>query len=125
MNTNLLRVLILEPLQLLFCLLIVEACILKLRLKLSVLGLQRLYLRFRVRQTVERKRKTFPDDVRHRDFFECVSGKINQAHTGDVGMTANDPKLSDGGAWRGSCVVERSGDIRARVKGGSGETGPS
>ena len=24
---------------------------------------------------------------------------------------ANDPKLSDGRAWRGSCVVERRGDI--------------
>ena len=37
----------------------------------------------------------------------------------------NDPKLSDGGAWRGSCVVERSEGIRAREKGGSDETGPS
>jgi len=35
------------------------------------------------------------------------------------------PKLSDGGAWRGSCVVERSEGIRAREKGGSDETGPS
>ncbi len=37
----------------------------------------------------------------------------------------NDPKLSDGGAWRGSCVVERSEGIRDREKGGSDETGPS
>ena len=37
----------------------------------------------------------------------------------------NDPKLSDGGAWRGSCVVERSEGIRAREKGGSDETDPS
>ena len=37
----------------------------------------------------------------------------------------NDPKLSDGGAWRGSCVVERRTDIRATAKGGSDETGPS
>ena len=33
--------------------------------------------------------------------------------------TPNDPKLSDGGAWRGSCVVERSEGIRTRKKGGS------
>ena len=39
--------------------------------------------------------------------------------------TPNDPKLSDGGAWRGSCVVERGKGIRAREKGGSDETGPS
>ena len=39
--------------------------------------------------------------------------------------TPNDPKLSDGGAWRGSCVVERSEGIRAREKGGSDETGSS
>jgi len=38
---------------------------------------------------------------------------------------SNDPKLSDGGAWRGSCVVERREGIRAREKGGSDETGPS
>ena len=36
-----------------------------------------------------------------------------------------DPKLSDGEAWRGSCVAERSEGIRAREKGGSDETGPS
>ena len=28
----------------------------------------------------------------------------------------NDLKLSDGGAWRGSCVVERRRDIRATEK---------
>ena len=33
--------------------------------------------------------------------------------------TPNDPKLSDGGAWRGSCVVERSEGIRTTKKGGS------
>ena len=37
--------------------------------------------------------------------------------------TPNDLKLSDGGAWRGSCVVERCEDIRTREKGGSDETG--
>jgi hypothetical protein len=31
-----------------------------------------------------------------------------------ISATPNDPKLSDGGAWRGSCEVERMVDIRAR-----------
>ena len=54
--------------------------------------------------------------------------RLSGAYGGVVFMFVqrpNDPKLSDGGAWRGSCVVERSGGIRARVKGGSDETGPS
>ena len=38
--------------------------------------------------------------------------------------TPNDLKLSDCGARRGSCVVRRSEDIRASVKGGSDETRP-
>ena len=38
--------------------------------------------------------------------------------------TPNDPKLSDCGARRGSCVVRRSEDIRASAKGGSDETRP-
>jgi len=38
--------------------------------------------------------------------------------------TANDLKLSDCGARRGSCVVRRCEDIRASVKGGSDETRP-
>ena len=29
------------------------------------------------------------------------------------GVSPNDPKLSDGGAWRGSCVVERRERQRA------------
>jgi len=37
---------------------------------------------------------------------------------------SNDPKLSDGGAWRGSCVVGRSEGIQARERGGSDETRP-
>jgi len=36
----------------------------------------------------------------------------------------NDPKLSDCGARRGSCVVERREGIRAREKGGSDDTRP-
>ena len=36
----------------------------------------------------------------------------------------NDPKLSDGGAWRGSCVVRRRRDIRATKMERTDETGP-
>ena len=55
---------------------------------------------------------------------ERKAGKKAPLNTTRV-ATPNDPKLSDGGAWRGSCVVERSEGIRAREKGGSDETGPS
>ena len=39
--------------------------------------------------------------------------------------TPNDPKLSDGGAWRGSCVVERSEGIRTTGDEQTDETGSS
>jgi len=80
MNPNLFRMLFLEPLQLLLCLLVVEACILKLRLKFAVLRLQQIYLRFRLRQAVDGQRKTLAHNARERDFVEGVSGKIDQAH---------------------------------------------
>ena len=59
-----------------------------------------------------------------RDACRKLAANLGLHFPGDV-ATPNDPKLSDGGAWRGSCVVERSEGIRARVKGGSDETGPS
>ena len=34
----------------------------------------------------------------------------------------NDPKLSDGGAWRGSCVVKRRRDMQARKEERTDET---
>ncbi len=79
-KSNLLRVFVLEPLQLLACLLVVEALTLKLRLKATVLQLQGVYLRFRIRQSIKRKRKTLADYVRYRKIFQCVSGNIEQTH---------------------------------------------
>jgi len=55
---------------------------------------------------------------------EKKAGKKAPLNTTRV-ATPNDLKLSDGGAWRGSCVVERREGIRAREKGRSDETGPS
>ena len=40
---------------------------------------------------------------------------------GDV-ATPNDPKLSDGGAWRGSCGVRRRRDIQATKEERTDET---
>ena len=37
----------------------------------------------------------------------------------------NEPKLSHGGAWRGSCGVRRRGGIRAKKEYGPDETGSS
>ena len=59
----------------------------------------------------------YPADVLEFQFWH--SGKTQW------GKASNDLKLSDCGARRGSCVVRRSEDIRASVKGGSEETGPS
>ena len=39
-----------------------------------------------------------------------------------VGEAPNDPKLSDGGAWRGSCEVRRRRDIQTRKKERTDET---
>ena len=61
-------------------------------------------------------------------FYSKVDDVFDSSHNGNGGcgaLTPNDPKLSDGGAWRGSCVVKRSEGIRAREKGGSDETGSS
>ncbi|MGO8928397.1 MAG: hypothetical protein ACLQU3_16135 [Limisphaerales bacterium] len=80
MNTNLFRVLILEPLQLLACLLVVEALTLNLRLKAAVLQLQGVYLRFRLRQAVKSKRKTLAHYIRYRQVFQGVSSGINDTH---------------------------------------------
>ena len=44
---------------------------------------------------------------------------------GDVRKSPNDPKLSDCGARRGSCVVERRRSIQTTAKGGAEKTGPS
>ena len=51
--------------------------------------------------------------------------QVLRVFKGRAADAPNDPKLSDGGARRGSCVVERRESIRAREKGGSEETGPS
>ena len=47
------------------------------------------------------------------------SGEERTRITERTWKTPNDPKLSDGGAWRGSCVVERSEGIQATEKGRS------
>jgi hypothetical protein len=57
MKTNIFRVLILKPLQLLACLLVVKALTLKLRLKVGILSAQGIYLRFQIRKLVFSKRK--------------------------------------------------------------------
>jgi hypothetical protein len=69
----------------------------------------------------------------YRSLFECQCPRPIQSSSGGGGAehgdgngeskngacSPTDPKLSDGGAWRGSCVVERSEGIQATEKGGS------
>ncbi len=81
MNNNLFGMFIKKPLQLFFCLVVVEALIFKLNLKAAILRLEGFYLRFRLRQTVKSKRKTFADYIRNRQIFEGVSGSVNEAHS--------------------------------------------
>ena len=96
-NAYLFRVLILEPLQLLACLLVVESLTLQLRLKAAVLRLQNLYLRFRLSQSVKRKRKTLADYVRYRKVLEGVSSGVNEAYNVDARMMPNAPAQRPGG----------------------------
>ena len=53
--------------------------------------------------------------IRARDSGVMLDG----AFRGKVPIVPNDPKLSDCGARRGSCVVRRSEGIRASENGGS------
>lgn len=54
-KTDFFMVRLLECLQLLLCLLVINALTLKLRLKATFLRLQNCYLTFRIRKTVKRK----------------------------------------------------------------------
>jgi len=81
MNPNLFRVLFLEPLQLLACLLVVKAFTLKTRLRTCQLRFRLFVLDFRLRREVERKRKTLAEYVRYRKVFKGVSGNVEEAHT--------------------------------------------
>jgi hypothetical protein len=80
MNDNLFSVLVLQPLKLLFVILVIEAYTLKLRLKAAILGLQNRYLRFRVGQLIKRKRQSFAEYVRHRDLHQGITGSLKKAH---------------------------------------------
>ena len=54
-----------------------------------------------------------------------VDSKDSASVSTETVESPNDPKLSDCGARRGSCVVERRGSIQTTAKGGSEKTGPS
>ena len=51
--------------------------------------------------------------------------KAENTRRADEGKPPIDPKLSDGGAWRGSCEVRRRRDIRAKKEERTDETGTS
>ena len=62
----------------------------------------------------DQERDADTDDDANAPSIECDMLRFHETRA-----TPNDPKLSDGGAWRGSCVVERRRDIRTTKKGGS------
>ena len=68
MNTNFLRVFLLEPLQLLFYLIVIRALNLKLRFKLGCLRLKISYLTFQRRKLVFSKSKLLAEYCRRTVF---------------------------------------------------------
>ena len=80
MKSDLFCKLLLEPLYLLTSLMVVEALTLKLRFKAAILSLQNFYLRFRLGQTVKRKRKTLAHYIRERQLLQGITGGFKEAH---------------------------------------------
>lgn len=91
-NPHFLRMFRFESPKLLLCLIAVECYNFKLRLKLAILLLQNRYLSFKCRRLVKSKRKTLAEYIRHRNFFQGVSGNVNEAHN-SVSLA---PKLPTG-----------------------------
>src|SRR5450759_3791289 len=83
-KSNLFAKQFLEPLQLLFCLLVINTLTFKLRLKAAFLRLQCCYLTFRLRKTVKRKRNALSENLRNRNVLKRVSGDFNHSHTGNI-----------------------------------------
>src|SRR5713226_9755274 len=84
-------VLLPETLQLLLCLLMIDALNLKSRLKVSLLRLQNFYFRFLLRRVIKRKRKALTEHVRHRNLFEGVSRNVDNAHMSPNGARDEPP----------------------------------
>jgi hypothetical protein len=83
-KSNLFAKQFLELLQLLFCLLVINAFTFKLRLKAAFLRLQCCYLTFRLLKTVKRKRKALSENLRNRTILKRVSGDFNHSHPGNI-----------------------------------------
>ena len=62
--------------------------------------------------------------ARKRGWWSCVKEALNHLRT-DYDETPNEPKLSHGAAWRGSCGVRRRRDMRARKEWRTEETDTS
>ena len=91
LNAHLLRVYLLEPLQLLLCLFVVKAFTLQMRVRTCQLRLRIFVVQFRLRREVERKRKTLAQYVRYRQVFQGVAGDVQEAHVGGGVVMPNDP----------------------------------
>jgi hypothetical protein len=73
-----------ELLKLFFCLLVINALTLKLRLKATFLRLQNRYLAFRLRETIKRKQNTLTKYLRDRNVLKGVSGNFDHSHHTDL-----------------------------------------
>ncbi len=80
-DTNLLRVFILEPLQILARLLVVRALTLKLRIKATYLSLEVRYLSFHCVELVTSKRKLLADNCRRAMLRNQLFDAVENAHS--------------------------------------------
>jgi len=80
MNTNLLRVLFVEPLRLLACHLVVKLLTLKLRFKVACLSLKVRYLSFKLGKLVLSKRKLLAEYRRRAVLRYQFLDTVNDAH---------------------------------------------
>ena len=69
-----------EVMQLILYLLVVNLLTFKLRVKAAILRLEFRYLGFRLRQAINRKRKTLSDNIRERNFFQGGSSGFDKTH---------------------------------------------
>ena len=91
MNSNLLRVLILEPLQILTCLLVIYTLTLKLRFKAAYLSLKARYFSFKISKLVASKRKLMLEYRRRAVLGNQFLNAIDDSHNVCDVVMPNDP----------------------------------
>ena len=108
MNTNLLKMLILEPLQILACLLVLRALTLKLRIKTAYLSLKVRYLSFKCLNLVTSKRKLLAEYRSRTMLRDQLLYPVKDIHVGDGVVMPNN---ESGASLRSNIVVSFEYDV--------------